>query len=121
MPSGMSQNGSTVSRGQFPFLVYSLAQNCAQKDEKDGIINCGANANDESDQKLFLQLLRFIVQMLGKRIVNRSSQRDERILSEGEQTICANILGQTNLMMEYRNELGFDIVAVMDEASLDLE
>lgn len=119
MPSGMSQNGSTVSRGQFPFLVYSLAQNCAQKDEKD--VNCCAKSKNESDQKLFFQLLRFIVQMLGKRIVNRSSQREERILSEGEQTICANILGQTNLLVEYRNELGFDIVAVMDEASLDLE
>uniref|UniRef100_A0A914IDA9 4Fe-4S ferredoxin-type domain-containing protein n=1 Tax=Globodera rostochiensis TaxID=31243 RepID=A0A914IDA9_GLORO len=119
LPCDLSRNGTTVSRGQFPFLLFSVVD---EEDKSAG----GAEGEEEEEkaverekspaEELFLHLLRQIVQRISRRMVHRTTASED-LLRPGEQRMCAALLGLANVWVEGRPRRAFDVVAVLDEAT----
>ena len=98
----MSKNGTTVARGQFPFLLYSIEGKC-NNEVKERRWN---EQNTEPFAQLFLQLLRLLVRRISQRMVHADGN-GQRLFKPGEQSLCAALLGHANLLVENRPALAF--------------
>ncbi|VIO97478.1 B-box zinc finger family protein [Brugia malayi] len=96
----LSLNGTSLSRGQIPFVLYSI-----QDDESDVIQQL---ANPEQLANWFLLLIR----MLSSKISDLIAAGN--LLSQ-EQSFCSSIAGYIMVFLEANPQRALDVVAVLDD------
>ncbi|KAK0411800.1 hypothetical protein QR680_005853 [Steinernema hermaphroditum] len=99
LPCSLSVNGTSVSRGQVPFLLYSVA------DQEEKTVVSGVQ---DSNTKLFLILLRHLSTKLSSLIVSRR-------LTSWDRVLCCQIAGYATVLMESNAKNALDIMATLDE------
>ncbi|KAL3078261.1 hypothetical protein niasHS_012148 [Heterodera schachtii] len=123
LPCDLSRNGTTVSRGQFPFFLLTVADTKEkfggaakaekpQEEEEEKAVETKKSAEEE----LFLHLLRQIVRRMSQRMVRQTTAtKATELLCPGERRMCATLLGLANVWVEARPWRAFDVVAALDE------
>ncbi|VBB27565.1 unnamed protein product [Acanthocheilonema viteae] len=96
----LSLNGTSLSRGQIPFVLYSV------QDDESGVIQ--QLANPEQLANWFLLLIR----MLSSKISDLIAAGN--LLSQ-EQSFCSSIAGYIMVFLESNPQRALDVVAVLDE------
>ncbi|TKR87164.1 hypothetical protein L596_011612 [Steinernema carpocapsae] len=99
LPCSLSVNGTSISRGQIPFLLYSIA------DLEEKRVVAGVQ---DSNTKLFLVLLRHLSTKLSALIVSRR-------LTSWDRMLCCQISGYATVLMESNSKNALDVMATLDE------
>uniref|UniRef100_A0A915DEE6 PHR domain-containing protein n=1 Tax=Ditylenchus dipsaci TaxID=166011 RepID=A0A915DEE6_9BILA len=126
MPCSLSENGTTILRGQIPCLLYSVDKvSCTnnggisafQQDaatefataidnKKNAVGNyTSCNPNDH----LFVLMLRLLAQKLSMKSVSGK-------LSQADRRVCSQVVGYANVFVELNPRMAFDVIAAFDEA-----
>uniref|UniRef100_A0A915ATT0 RCR-type E3 ubiquitin transferase n=8 Tax=Parascaris univalens TaxID=6257 RepID=A0A915ATT0_PARUN len=99
-PCSLSQNGTSLARGQIPFVLYSMKEN--EVDIMQQI------ADYEQLSKWFLLLVRMLAAKLSDLIAAGS-------LGSSDRTLCSNIAGFVMVFLESNPRRALDIVSTLDD------
>uniref|UniRef100_A0A915PSJ6 RCR-type E3 ubiquitin transferase n=1 Tax=Setaria digitata TaxID=48799 RepID=A0A915PSJ6_9BILA len=96
----LSLNGTSLSRGQIPFVLYSI------QDDENSIIQ--QLADPEQLANWFLLLVRMLSSKMSDQIAAGN------VLSQG-QSLCSSIAGYIMIFLEANPQRALDIVAMLDD------
>lgn len=105
--TSLSKNGTTVARGQIPFLLYSIDESQNNKDcamRKDG------DAAGEETNQLFLLMVRLLSTKLSILITIGA-------LREGAdcRSLCSQMIAYATVFMESNTKIAYDVVSAFDQ------
>ncbi|KAI6207356.1 RCR-type E3 ubiquitin transferase [Aphelenchoides besseyi] len=112
--TSLSRNGTTVSRGQLPFLLYSVEEEALKLKNKQNR-RCGSlTANNSANQKeetnrLFLLIIRLLATKLSVLIT-------AGVLQDGAnfQSTCSQLVALANVFIQLNPKTAFEVVAAFD-------
>ncbi|KAI1714938.1 PHR domain-containing protein [Ditylenchus destructor] len=131
-PCSLSQNGTTILRGQIPSLLYSVDKSPVksrrhsephrngfwfdqrtsiglQNEIQENVPNGDLETSPEQTQQLFVQILRLLAQKLSSKMMISGQ------IPPTDRNTCSRLVAYGNVFVELHPWMTFDLIAAFDE------
>ncbi|KAE9549406.1 hypothetical protein FO519_007385 [Halicephalobus sp. NKZ332] len=111
MPCSLSKNGTTLIRGQIPYLIYCIDE--TENKKKESFLKKEKSKEDfwkvdDERQNLFIEIMRLLTQKFSYLIASENIDLEEK-------SLCSQLIAYATVFLEGNPDLAFHLISSFDE------